>query len=351
MQLDDIATLQKLDPQHMIDEIRGLPDQLEKAWTLGGGCTLPVSQGIQRVAIAGMGGSAIGADLLAAYIAPICRVPVAVVREYDLPAWAAGSETLFIASSHSGNTEETLSAFNQAKERGCRIVSLSTGGELEKMTVAVNAPLWKFEHHGQPRAAVGYSFGLLLSLFTHLNLIPDQTNALSATAASMRKLQTAYQPEVPTARNPAKRQAGQLVDRWVTVVGSGYFAPVARRWKGQLNELAKAWGQFEFLPEADHNTAAGVVNPSDALSKTVVLFLQSSLDHPRNQRRSTLTREAFMVEGLNTNFYQAVGETPLEQIFTTLHFGDYMAYYLAMAYGVDPTPVPAIEGLKVALKK
>ncbi|HWQ45246.1 MAG TPA: SIS domain-containing protein, partial [Longilinea sp.] len=217
MQLDDLATLQTLDPQGMLNEIRALPDQLEKAWEIGSRCTLPDPQGIQRVAIAGMGGSAIGADLLAAYISALCRVPVAVVREYDLPAWAAGNDTLFIASSHSGNTEETLSAFQQAKERGCRLVSLSTGGELEKLTNAIKAPLWKFEHHGQPRAAVGYSFGLLLSLFTRLNLIPDPAKDLAAAAALMRKLQANYQPEQPVARNAAKRQAGQLVGRWVTV--------------------------------------------------------------------------------------------------------------------------------------
>ena len=152
--------------------------------------------------------------------------------------------------------------------------------------------------------------------------------------------------QVPTSQNLAKRLAGQLVGRWVAVIGSGVLAPVARRWKGQVSEIAKAWSQFEYLPEADHNTLAGVENPEEVLGSTVVLFLRSKTNHPRNQLRSDLTRRVFMVEGLGTQAVDAAGETPLANQWASLHLGDYLAYYLAMAYGVDPTPVSAIEGFK-----
>jgi glucose/mannose-6-phosphate isomerase len=206
--------------------------------------------------------------------------------------------------------------------------------------------LWTFEHHGQPRAAVGFSFGLLLAAFTRLGLIPDPSQELAGAVTAMKAQQLHLKADVPVTQNPAKRQAGQLLGRWVTVLGSGVMAPVARRWKGQVCELAKAWAQFEFLPEADHNTLAGSQNPVEILAHTTVIFLRSASDHPRNRLRLEFTRQALMLEGLGTDFYDAKGDTPLANLWTALHFGDYMAYYLAMLYEVDPTPVAALQKLK-----
>ncbi len=157
MNLDDISRFKQIDVQDMLSHIDGLPDQINFAWELGSQLPLPDWKGIKRVLVAGMGGSAIGADLVAAYIAPHCPVPVIVHRNYSLPAWANGEDTLVIASSHSGNTEETLSSFASAIENKCRILVLSTGGKLAKMCQDSGAALWQFEHQGQPRAAVGYS--------------------------------------------------------------------------------------------------------------------------------------------------------------------------------------------------
>ena len=123
----------------------------------------------------------------------------------------------------------------------------------------------------------------------------------------------------------------------------------ARRWKYQVNEVAKAGGGFEFLPEADHNALAGLENP-EVLMHTMTLFLLAPSDHPRNHLRADLTRHAFMVVGLNADVYDAKGKSRLAQLCTALHFGDYMAFYLAMAYGMDPTPVEALQNQKAAMK-
>jgi glucose/mannose-6-phosphate isomerase len=349
MNLDDFNSFKKLDPQNMLGEIDGLPRQLQSAWDLGQQQPLPDGKGITSILISGMGGSAIGADLLASYIAPLCPLPIIVHRDYGLPAWAHGSQTLVIASSHSGFTEETLDAFDAAVKAGCRILAVCTGGELEQRAMAHNVPVWKFAHPGQPRAAVGFSFGLLLAAFTRLGLIPDPENDLLEALAGMRSQQETIRADIPVAQNPAKRMAGQLVGRWVNVYGSGMLAPVARRWKTQLNEVAKAGAGFEALPEADHNALAGLVNPS-LLMQTMSLFLQAPSDHPRNRLRLDLTRQGFMVEGLNTDVYNANGESTLAHVWTALHFGDYIAYYLAMSYEVDPTPVEALQNLKAAMK-
>lgn len=352
MNLDDLNLIQQIDQHNMLAEIDHLPEQLEKAWQLGQTLELPPMEKISRLLIAGMGGSAIGADLVSAYVAQTCPIPVTVHRDYGLPAWARGPETLVIASSHSGNTEETLDSFSAALAARCQTIAICTGGELAERARAAGVPVWRFEHAGQPRAAVGYSFGLLLAILSRLGLIasPRQLTAEIASAVeAMKQQQTRLQAGVATVHNPAKRQAGQLMGRWVNVYGSGVLAPVARRWKGQINELAKAGAGFEVLPEADHNALAGLENP-DLLLQTITLFLRCASDHPRNRLRSDLTRQAFLQQGLNTDVYEATGNSPLAQMWTAIHFGDYTAFYLAMAYGVDPTPVNILQDFKAAMK-
>src|SRR5574340_65537 len=350
MNLDDTIRFTDLDKSNMLAEIDALPDQLEFAWTLGNQLEIPAFDGVNQVLVAGMGGSAIGADLLAAYVEPFCRVPIIVQRNYTLPAWAAGSHTLVIASSHSGNTEETLSAYEQARSAGCQLMVVSTGGKLADLAARDGVPAWKFVHKGQPRSAVGFSFGLLLALLARQGWIPGQDAEINGAVDALRSQQAAIKAEVPTVQNPAKRQAGQMMGRWVVVLGSGLLAPVARRWKGQVSEVAKAWAQFESLPEADHNTLAGTEHPESMLANTLVIFLRGASDHPHNQKRSELTRQSFMVAGLGTDFYTAKGESRLAQMWTALHFGDYTTYYLAMAYGVDPTLIPAITDFKKAMQ-
>jgi glucose/mannose-6-phosphate isomerase len=304
---------------------------------------------VQHVLITGMGGSAIGADLISAYAAQLSPVPVFVHRDYGLPAWAKGPQTLVIASSHSGNTEETLTGFDAALESGCRILAISTGGKLAaaaRKAASAEHALWTFEHHGMPRAAVGFSFGLLLACMARLHLIPDPAAELQNAQAAMRAQQTHIKSDVPVVHNPAKRMAGQWLGRWVTVLGSDVLAPVARRWKGQINELAKAWAQFDALPEADHNTLAGTQKPEELLTHVFTIFLNAPSDHPRNRLRSELTRRGFMVEGFNTDTFQASGDASLAHLWTALHFGDYAAYYLAMLYEIDPTPITVMENLK-----
>ncbi|MBN2385781.1 MAG: bifunctional phosphoglucose/phosphomannose isomerase [Anaerolineales bacterium] len=349
MNLDDFSSFKKIDPQDMLAEIDNLPQQLEKAWQLGQSLPLAENGILRRVIIAGMGGSAIGGDLLMAYALDSCPLPVAVHRDYGLPAFADGPETLVIASSHSGNTEETLDAFEAASEAGCTLLAVCTGGQLAERAAAAGVPVWKFEHAGQPRAAIGFSFGLLLAAFTRLGLIPDPAEELAEALIAMKVQQASLRAEIPVAENPAKRLAGQLVGRWINVYAAGILAPVARRWKGQVNELAKAGASFEILPEADHNALAGLENP-EVQMQTATVFLRSPSDHLRNALRLDLTRQGFMLQGLNTDTFTAGGESALAHIWTTLHFGDYMAYYLAMAYKADPTPVTALQDFKAAMK-
>ena len=358
MDLDDLPRFRQLDPQDMLGHIDGLPDQLGSAWDLSQTQPLEFADGlkpsandIHQVVICGMGGSAIGADLVSAAVMDTCPVPIFVHRDYGLPAFAKGPETLVICSSHSGNTEETLDSFEAAVKSGCRVLAVCTGGKLAEVAKAAGVPVWQFKHDGQPRAAVGFSFGLILGALSRLGLVSDASEDVAGAVQAMKSQQAVLATESPVSQNPAKRLAGQLMGRWVTVFGAGALAPVARRWKGQINEVAKAAANFEFIPEADHNTLAGILNPPEVVPPHVItLFLRAPSDHPRNRLRLDMTRKTYMLEGLSVDGYTAKGDTPLAHIWTMLHFGDYVAYYLAMAYGVDPTPVDALVSLKTALK-
>jgi glucose/mannose-6-phosphate isomerase len=230
-------------------------------------------------------------------------------------------------------------------------MAITTGGHLAEKARAHGYPVWQFEHDFQPRAAVGYSFGLLAGLLSRLDIGVSLPEDVEAFITGLKSHQANHFPEMPVAQNPAKRMAGQLIGRWITVWGAGILAPVARRWKGQFNEVAKAQASFEILPEGNHNTLQGIAQPEGQFGASMHIFLQAGSLHPRNQLRVEFTRMGFMTEGHNTDIVFARGEGRLAHMWNTLLFGDYVAYYLAMAYEVDPSPVPMLIELKEQLSK
>jgi glucose/mannose-6-phosphate isomerase len=349
MNLDDFNQFKKIDPDGMLGEIQGLPDQLALAWKAANSYPLPQKEEFSNVIIAGMGGSAIGADMLASYAAPLCDIPISVLRGYHLPLWAKGKKTLVVCSSHSGNTEEALSVFQEAVSTQCTVMCISTGGQLLKLASENNLTGWKFDHHGQPRSAVGFSFGMILNLFSRLKLISDQTTNLESTILEMRDYIKKIDANIPVTQNLAKRIAGQAINRYLVILGAEHLEPIARRWKTQINELAKCWAQFEFLPEADHNTLAGLVFPEANIQNTYALFLNSENYHTRNQKRLDLTFSEFMLAGMCTDKAAISEKLILSEIWKMLLLGDFVSYYLAMAYQIDPTPIEALENFKKAM--
>ena len=215
MNLDDIELFIKLDPGRMLAEIQNLPAQLSLAWKIADQYPLPDENHYSKIIIAGMGGSAIGADLLISFVTPLCDIPVNLIRGYHLPYWAKGKDVLVICSSHSGNTEEVISVFNEAIENQCTILCVSRGGQLLNLAKDNQIVGWKFDHAGQPRSAVGFSFGMLFKCFSRLKLIPDQTTILKDTVSKMQEYLNEINADVPVSSNLAKRIAGQaIIDTW-----------------------------------------------------------------------------------------------------------------------------------------
>jgi glucose/mannose-6-phosphate isomerase len=231
------------------------------------------------------------------------------------------------------------------------MVALTTGGKLASTAEKDGIPVWKFSFHGQPRGAVGYTFALPCAVAARLGLLPDPAKDIAGAAAAMRRQQKQIGVGVPTEKNAAKRLASKWTGKSVVIFGADYLAPVARRWKCQISEIAKAWAQFEELPELDHNTVAGTVQPKEVIDRSIVVFLRSKFNQPRNNLRVDFTRKLFARQGWQTEEVKAEGNAALAQMFSCLHFGDYAAFYLAMAYTTDPSPVAVIESLKKMLAK
>lgn len=350
MILDDIQRMRSIDRSDMLADLQTLPDQLDEAWQIANLFGLPKIEKIRSITIAGMGGSAIGADILAAFARDLCERPISVVRGYSLPAWVSGPHDLVVCSSHSGNTEETLSAFKEALGRDCACMAISRGGKLKNLAEESGSVFWQFEHAGQPRSAVGFSFGMLLNLLSRIGLVPDQAPAITNATASMRVLIDTLDAHIPVEKNMAKRIAGQACGRQPVIFAAEHLEPIARRWKTQINEIAKGWAGFEFIPEANHNTLAGLENPEKILEKIYAIFLKSGNYNARNQKRVDLTFDQFMVSGLCTDKVELDGKNRLAEIWQNLILGDFISYYLAMLYGVDPTPIDVMDEFKESMK-
>ncbi len=352
MNLDDKQHLESIDQSHMLAHINGLPEQFEQAFQFG--LTLPLPDSfhtIQQVIVCGMGGSAIGGDFLASLMQEKGTIPVFVCRGYTLPAWAKTDQTLVIASSFSGNTEETLAAYDMATTRNLPVLSITTGGKLAEQTAAnPNHVLWKFDHVSPPRAALGWSVGLLLALAHRLKWMPNLESDVQSAVDMMKKYRPQYGFEVSADINAAKRQAGQFMGRFPVFYGGGAFETVARRWKTQFNENSKIWAMYEPMPEANHNGVVGIEFPEQQLGKTVALFIRSrAYDHPRVALRHELTSQLFLQAGVNIDSFTPEGDTLLAQMMHAVLFGDYMSFYAAIAHNADPTLIWPIDQLKEQL--
>jgi len=271
-----------------------------------------------------------------------------VVRGYDLPEWV-DQDTLVVASSYSGATEETMSAFGQAVERHSPVAVLTTGGTFLDVARRADLPHLAFPGGGQPRAAVGYSVTLLAGLLERAGMLRIDDAEVARAVATADASVGAALPEVPTAANAAKQLAWALLDRIPVIEAGGYLGPVARRWKTQLNENAKTLAAWEELPEATHNAVVGYPQPDAIRDHQLVVFLESEADHPRNAIRARLSRDLLTASGISHQVVSAVGPDRFACALDAIVMGDFVSIYLAALYGIDPTPVDAISQLKEAL--
>ena len=348
--LDDVKAIRVTDAHDMLGQVAGLPQQLIEGWAAAEAIDLPLSfREIDRVVLAGMGGLAGGGALFAALVAPECRLPIGVLRDYELPAYAHGAHTLVVALSYSGDTEETLAAFDQARARGCQSLVLASNGQLLERAKKQTVPFIRIDYPSPSRAALGWSLAPLLDVASRLGWTHQFKDDLEEAAHVTRDWTADLNADSKVMQNLAKREAGQLLGRMVCILGAGIFAEVARRWRAQIAANAKTWAACETLPEANHHAMAGLEWPDGFASKVMALFLTGQADHPRNAQRVQLSKQAYMLAGCNTDFITARGTSPLAQMMSLVLLGDFMSVYLALLNGIDPSPASAILEFKAAL--
>ena len=345
--LDDVGAMARSDPADMLGAVAAFPDQVVDGWRRSRALDLPGGRPAS-VAVLGMGGSAIGGDLVKAIWSDRLSVPLEVVRGYDLPAWV-GRDTLVVASSYSGATEETVSAFGQALERRCPVAVITTGGPLGDVARATGLPVVVCPGGGTPRSSVGRSLTVLAGLLERAGVLAVDEAVIEAGAAAARAMVARCRPLVPTAQNPAKQLAWAALDRLVVIAASGPLAPVARRWKAQINENSKATAVYEELPEASHNTVVGYEQPDSLRDHMLVVILTAASDHPRNALRAGLLAELLATARIGHQVVPVDGEGRLAQALSAAVLGDYVSVYLAFTYGLDPTPVAVIDHIKERL--
>ncbi len=347
--LDDRATVARLDADGMLVRIEALPEQCEEAWQHAAGLTLPDSHAeVQDVILLGMGGSAIAGDLLRSLSRGSGSKPVQLIRGYELPA-SVGESTLVVACSHSGNTEETLSAFQQAVDTGAKTFAITTGGKLKDLADRAGPPAFLYKYDGEPRSAIGHQLMALLGLGEKAGLVEPQNTAVAEAVELMKEQRSELGFDSPAANNPAKQLASRLYKQLPVIVGAGVLEPAAYRWKTQINENADSWAISEALPEMDHNSIVGFGLPD--VSRLHVVFLRHSALHPRLFLRYDATAEALDKVGVAHETVEALGRSGLAQMLTAIYHGDLTSYYLGLLNDVQPSAVRPIDDLKAKLSE
>jgi glucose/mannose-6-phosphate isomerase len=335
----------------MLDKIGQFGAQLESGWKLSRALEFPEkhrARTASAVAVLGMGGSAVCADIVRATFIDRLRVPLVSVRDYELPAWV-GEDALVVAVSHSGATEETITALGTALERRCPVAVITTGGPIGDVATRVDLPRLVYPNETPPRASLGYTMSLLAGLLERNGMLELAEGEVLAAAEAARSVGAARGPELETATNMAKQLAWSLLDRWPIVEGAGFMAAVARRWKTQLNENSNSAASAEELPEATHNTVVGYEQPDTLRDHHFHVFLDSTLDNPRNTRRARLSEQMLDTVGSTHQRVSFDQETRLAQACAAIALGDYVSFYLALLYGVDPSATPALTVVKETL--
>jgi glucose/mannose-6-phosphate isomerase len=331
--------LRELDSGDQLGAVMALPDHLRDAlWRVESARLEPWES--SGLVVCGMGGSAIGGDLAAAALGDRLNYPLTTVRGYELPAWTPPDRTI-LCSSYSGDTEETLACYEAAEALGVRRVVATTGGSLTEIARRDGTPVIGLPAGLQPRAAVGYMVAVAVEAAALAGTAPQIKTEIDSSAAHLEA------EREPLARLAAKITEG-LEGSVPVVYGADLTAPVAYRWKTQLNENAKAPAFSHELPEADHNEIVGWDGASGQGSGTPfsAVFLEDRDQHPRVRQRVELTAKLVEPHAQRVTRIESVGETRTERLLWTVMLGDLVSLCVAASRGVDPTPVAVIERLK-----
>lgn len=352
--LDNVPGMYKIDTGKMLDLAESAPllcmralklarSQLKKKYKM--------PKAPKRIVFAGMGGSAIGGEILRDWmIAEGCRIPVEVVRDYSLPEHLKGAGTLLVAVSYSGNTEETLSCFLDALDAGCALSAITSGGRLQEAAQRLNVPLILVPTGIPPRSAIPYLLFSSIVLCEQISTMPIKRKTVSDAVSVLETLSKKLRASSPSNRNPSKKLAQNVKGTIPIVYGFGPYASIASRTKAQFNENGKTVAFSEVFPELNHNATVGWGGGSLSKKCSVIILRDELLESKAISARIETTKGiAFSKNAANVLEIKAKGRGVLARMLSVMYVGDFASIYLAMLKGIDPTPVPVISKLKSIL--
>lgn len=354
MNLDTTEVYKKYDPADVGFGIERLPDQVRAAWHDTREVDVPKNYAaVTNIFMVGMGGSALGPEMLAASFGERIKLPMAIVRDYILPA-AVTSKSLVVLASFSGTTEETLVAAEEARKRKAKILVICTGGPLAEFAKKHKFPAYIFtpgELAKQPRFAGGFLLVGVLGLLERASLLKLKEAELTSMMNCMNEVIDSCAVDVKTVDNPAKTVAKAIANKAVIIVSSEHLTGNAHILQNSINENGKQFATNFQLPELNHHLLEGLTYPKAFAKQAVVVMLKSQLYHARTQKRYEITADLFEKQNLAVVEYVPAGQTRLDEVGEVLQFTSYVAWYLAMENKAITTDIKFVDELKRRMAK
>lgn len=355
MNLDDQEVYKKLDSGKVAESIESLVLQMKQVLKQANSAKLPAEYGrVKQVVVNGMGGSNIGAALLRAALSDRLKAPLTITPGYQVPA-SVDKNTLYLISSYSGNTEEPLTVFNEVKKRGAKILALAEQGnnKLARLMKENNILGYTFKPDnnpsGQPRLGLGYSVLGMAMLLSQAGLLEIKAGEVEKIIASLELSDQKLRPSQPTKTNQAKQIALKLYGKIPVIVGAEFLVGNLNVLRNQFNETSKNFAAYLELPDMNHYALESLVNPKSNQDNLAFFFVDSSLYHPRVQKRAALTKEVVKKNKISCLEYKLGGENKLAQAFEMLQFGSWLTFYLAMLNNINPVKIPWVDWFKEQL--
>jgi glucose/mannose-6-phosphate isomerase len=346
--LDQPSEIKKVDQGNMIGVCERLPELSIDALKRGEEVEIPRIQ-FSNLVVAGMGGSAIGGELLKDWLSDRAAIPIAVCRDYTLPAYV-DEKSLVVAVSYSGETEETLSALLQAARRRCVVATVSSGGRMKAFSQRLRLPHIPIPEGFHPRAAIAYLFFPLMGIVDKAGIYENKGEVDEA----LRILERVSKENAlasPLEDNKAKQLAVETCDTIPVVYGSRQYSAVARRLKCQFNENSKVPSKYDVFPEVDHNEVVGWEAPDHLTKAFSAIFIRDPLERQEIRKRIEVTKQIVSPKASKTVEIQAEGRQKLARMLSAMYVGDFASLYLAVLRGVDPAPTKTIAYLKQEMKR
>ena len=332
--------------------LKAFPGQIEKSQSLVDNAKLEINrESVQNIVYLGMGGSAIAGDIISDIYFDELTVPLNVIRSYEVPGYC-NKNTLVIASSYSGNTEEAINAVKIAHQKGAQILAIASGGQLNGLAKKNNWSFISVPDGFPPRQAFGYSlFPIILSLIK-MGIIKEENIDIAHMVQMVSSIVLRNDEESAEAKVLSKDLAIRIRNKIPIVYSlSPFLKGVTTRWKNQFQENSKSMAFNNVIPEMNHNEIVGWEMETDLLNNLIVIFLENHEIHPRVNERIRLTKNIIMDKGIDVVEIYSEGESRLEQAISLVATGDWVSYYLALLYEKNPISILNIDYLKSELKK